>query len=268
MTRFPRIQQVGRTLLVLVAAMMPLVLGACQTPRTSDPDIALHPTQHADFGHYTFALTWQPGFCAAKPACLADQPREPLIGLHGLWASRPQALIAADVAPPVWWSKGCDYFGSQPRVAPHMSDATASDLSGVVAHFADPLVTHEYVKHVACFGLDADRFFRAALVMRGRIATSDFGRMLISDTGRTVSKAELLTAFAHDRVVASASGTVPELALQFRCEKDQQGHPILAQLWFTVRPDGLNTFPAVQSLMTSPQEQDNCPANFQVPNWG
>ena len=65
--------------------------------------------------HYTLALTWQPGFYGTGPGCLSNQPRAPLIGLHGLWASRPQVPTARHVSDPIWWRSGCDLL--------HHSDA-------------------------------------------------------------------------------------------------------------------------------------------------
>ncbi len=83
-------------------------------------DSPLSPRQHGDFGHYTLALTWQPGFCAGG-RCAADQNHNVHIGLHGLWASRPHDLIARNVPAPKWWSRGCDFY--------HHSDA-ALQLDG------------------------------------------------------------------------------------------------------------------------------------------
>lgn len=113
----------------------------------------LTPAQHGDFAHYTFALTWQPGFCSTGAGCLSGQPHTALIGLHGLWASRPQALISRGISAPQWWSRGCDYFHHSDR-APRLSQAILEQLRAVMPHLKYSLLTHEYDKHVQCFGFD------------------------------------------------------------------------------------------------------------------
>ncbi len=49
------------------------------------------------------------------------------IGLHGLWASRPQDLIARDIAAPKWWSRGCDFYHHS-DAAPQLDGATLRNL--------------------------------------------------------------------------------------------------------------------------------------------
>ncbi|RJS91044.1 ribonuclease I [Salinisphaera sp. Q1T1-3] len=219
---------------------------------------SLMPGRLGDFGHYTLALTWQPGFCDGD-SCAADQPRDVLIGLHGLWPSRPQDLIQRDIAAPQWWSRGCDYYHHS-GAAPTLDADTRRSLARIMPQLDSDLLTHEYDKHVQCFDYVADDFFDAALVLRGRIADSPFGRWLQEHAEQSVARHDLLAAF--DR----AFDTQKTAALQLRCSGDGDNR-FLSQLWFTIPREHLADFPQEAGLMNAPIAQHNCPARFRVPNW-
>ncbi len=222
---------------------------------------APRPALHGDFGHYTLALTWQPGFCTTSPErCVASQPRRPLIGLHGLWPSRPQALIAAGVPRPTWWRRGCDLFRHS-AAPPRLRPALAGELDAVMPHLPSSLLAHEFDRHVQCFGYDANAFFAAELAMREAVVRSPFGAYLVRSAGRVVR---------HDDVVArfDAAFRVPRSsALQLHCERDDRGAFVLTQLWITIRRTGANVFPAPSSLMDTQPSEDTCPRAFLVPPW-
>jgi ribonuclease I len=222
----------------------------------------LTPAVHGDFGHYTFALTWQPGFCATDGGCLADQPKAALIGLHGLWASRPKTLIDRGVVPQQWWGKGCDYFGRS-EAAPSLNATVQGQLDAVMPHIAHSLLTHEYDKHVRCFGFDPNQFFATELAMRAAVVDGAFGRYLLGLAGTKVAHADVIAAFKKD------FSTDLTTSLQLQCDKDAHGHPILTQFWMTLRTDKLAAFPGADSLMATPasQYEDTCPATFRVPAW-
>lgn len=216
--------------------------------------------RHGDFGHYTLALTWQPGFCATDGGCLPDQPHATLIGLHGLWASRPQALIRRGISAPQWWSHGCDYFDHS-RGAPPLPPATLARLNAVMPHLQDSLLTHEYDKHVQCFGFDTQAFFETELRMRRQVADSAFGRYLtVTARGHDVRRTDVLHAFMR------AFDTDRPSSLQLRCGRNVRRRVVLTQLWITLRTDALASFPRA-GLMDAPTPQHNCPAHFQVPDW-
>jgi ribonuclease I len=225
---------------------------------------ALQPARHGDFAHYTFALTWQPGFCSTDGGCLPDQSHSVLIGLHGLWASRPQSLIQRGISAPQWWSRGCDYYrhSGHSDSAPRLPPATLLRLSAVMPRLRDSLLTHEYDKHVQCFGFDPQTFFQTELQMRVDVIDSAFGRYL-TDTamGHGVRRTDVIQAFTR------AFGTDQSAALQLRCGRDAQGRVVLTQLWITLHKDALTRFPRNGALMNAPIAQDNCPARFQVPGW-
>ena len=220
----------------------------------------LQPVRYGDFDHYTFALTWQPGFCGTAPGCLSDQPRAPLIGLHGLWASRPQVLIARGVSDPAWQRSGCDLLHHS-DAAPVLPDALRQRLLAVMPHLASDLLHHEYDKHVQCFGFDPATFFATALAMHDRIADSPFAQDLAGRAGTAVRHADLVAAFEADFHTAAPR------ALQLQCDADPSGRSVLTQLWITLPTDGIDQFPAPATLIDSPTVQDNCPAVFLMPAW-
>jgi ribonuclease I (enterobacter ribonuclease) len=221
----------------------------------------LRAARYGDFAHYTFALTWQPGFCSTDGGCQPDQPHTVLIGLHGLWASRPQSLIRRGVSDPQWWVRGCDYYRHSDS-APRLPRATLQRLNAVMPHLEDSLLTHEYDKHVQCFGFDPQTFFQTELDMRRDVVGSAFGRYLtVTVRGSEVSHADVIQAFSRD------FGTSQSSALQLRCGRNERGQVVLTQLWITLYKDALARFPRDDSFMNAPIPQDNCPARFRVPGW-
>lgn len=221
----------------------------------------LQAARYGDFDHYTFALTWQPGFCSTDGGCLSDQPHDVLIGLHGLWASRPQSLIRRGISDPKWWARGCDYYHHSDS-APPLAPATLKRLDAVMPHLEDSLLTHEYDKHVQCFGFDPQTFFQTELQMRRGIISSAFGRYLTATArGHTVWHADVIRTFARDFGTSQAS------SLQLQCHRNDRGQVVLTQLWITLYRDALPRFPRDDSFMNAPVAQDNCPARFLVPDW-
>lgn len=217
--------------------------------------------RHGDFAHYTFALTWQPGFCSADGGCLPGQPQDVLIGLHGLWASRPRSLIDRGISAPQWWRRGCDYYHHSDR-APRLSPAMLAHLDRVMPRLQHALLRHEYDKHVQCFGFNAQRFFATELRMRHRVVDSAFGRYLtVTVRGREVRHSDVIGAFMR------SFGTDQPLALQLRCGHNRRGQMVLTQLWITLHTDALSRFPRDGALMNAPIGQDDCPGRFRIPDW-
>jgi len=237
---------------------------ACAAPA------GLTPAKYADFDYYTFALTWQPGICAIDDGlligagrherCRADQPHAPLIGLHGLWPSRPHALIAANVRVQRWWSRGCDllhHSGEEPILSPDLR----AKLAAVMPQLPDNLLTHEYDKHVQCFGFDPARFFATALAMRSAVADAPFGRYLAAHRGAIVAHADVVAAFER------RFGTADARAVALQCARAGPGTKALTQIWMTIRASKIGAFPAAASLTHTPIDQDTCPATFLIPAW-
>ncbi|HVA33913.1 MAG TPA: hypothetical protein VNG31_07170, partial [Candidatus Baltobacteraceae bacterium] len=230
----------------------------------------LVPAKYGDFGYYTFALTWQPGICnfdgasltgAATPDfCSSDQPHAPLIGLHGLWASRPQSLIKANVPVQQWWSRGCDLYHHSDAAPPLSADLQAK-LAAVMPHFRNNLLTHEYDKHVQCFGFDPTQFFTTELAMRLAVADAPFGRYLAAQAGHSVEHENVVAAFEK------SFDTTDARSVQLQCVRDGTGRAVLTQFWITILADRLALFPAAASLSDIPIDQDTCPATFFIPSW-
>lgn len=234
------------------------LLGGCVSQVPTGPSIT--PTAHTDFRHDTLALTWQPGFCATGGGCEWDQTHRISIGLHGLWASEPHALEAQGVPVQEWWSKGCDLYDHN-DTPPQLLPTTVEALRGVVPHLKKPLYVHEYTKHARCFGYDADRFFITSMEMRDRFAASAFGLWLAQQSGFQVNRDDMLATFARLMNVRDSR------ALQVRCEPAHNGQMVLTQLWFTLDPKKLSRFPYEGAYLSSPDDQNGCPATFLVPGW-
>ncbi len=243
--------------LLLAALLLPA--GWSAAARTA-PTPPLVPAEHGDFDHYTFALTWQPGFCGTDGGCLPDQPHGTLIGLHGLWASLPRVLADRGVTDPQWWDRGCDLLHHS-DAEPVLPAALRRTLGQVMPQIKDDLLHHEYDKHVQCFGFDPPTFFRTALALRDAVLPSRFARALEQRAGTTIAHATVIASFD-----ASFRTGAPR-ALQLQCATDAQGRTVLTQLWITIRRDALRHFPASASLTGPPEIQDNCPARFVVPAW-
>ena len=237
-----------------------MLCGACLYASVSAAS-TLTPARHADFGHYTLALTWQPGFCRTDGGCRPDQPETMLIGLHGLWASRPASLVASGISAPRWWRRGCDYFHHSNR-APKLSAPIMHSLNEAMPHLRHSLLKHEYDKHVQCFGFNTEHFFITALRMRRSIVASAFGRYMIRQArGRRVTRKHVIGAFMQ------AFHTRRQHALQLRCSKDRRGRTVLTQMWITLHAHAVADFPGRGSLMDAPIGQNSCPAQFLVPAW-
>lgn len=249
----------GTTLQALCTRLLVLTLGLLAVAGARAAP--LQAARHGDFAHYTFALTWQPGFCSTDGGCLRDQPHTALIGLHGLWASRPQSLIRRGISAPQWWSRGCDYYHHSDS-APRLPPATLLRLNAVMPRLKDSLLTHEYDKHVQCFGFDPQTFFLTELRMRREVSDSAFGRYLtVTASDHEVRHADVIQAFTR------AFGTDQSSALQLRCGRNERRQVVLTQLWITLYRDALSRFPRDDSFMNAPIAQDNCPARFRVPGW-
>ncbi|MFT8591883.1 MAG: ribonuclease I [Acetobacter orientalis] len=220
--------------------------------------------KHGDFGHYTFALTWQPGFCSGPngKSCTDSQPLTPLIGLHGLWASRPSDLIQAKLPVTTWWQKGCSVYNASTTAAtPQLDTNLSATLASVMPHTRTPLWVHEYQKHASCFGMQATQFFTTAATLRNRFVALPSAQALINSAGHEIEKTTL------NQLIERDTGTLPERAVQFQCNKTAQGQSILSQIWFTLKTDSLSKFPRAEAFIKNAHEQDNCPARFLIPQW-
>jgi ribonuclease I len=230
----------------------------------------LVPARYADFDVYTFALTWQPGICSVDDGpllgtglhdhCRAGQAHSPLIGVHGLWPSMPQALIKANTPVKQWFARGCDllHHSDDP---PALSGDLQAKLAMVMPQLSSSLLTHEYDKHVQCFGFDPERFFTTELQMRQAVADSALGRYLVAHVGTTIARDDVHAAFEE------AFATTDGRAIQLECATDSAGREILTQFWITLHTSAIGAFPAASALTHTPIDQDGCPEVFFIPSW-
>ena len=225
------------------------------------------------FQHYTFAMLWQPGVCAAwtrvGTACDEVTPTSKASqqwSLHGLWASRPEKLLAAGMQPKTWWEHGCFWFQNQ-STAPHdsctlpslnLSPAVSAELTANMPMRKVCLDRHEYYKHEACFGTPPTAFFHRALGLLAAVNGSSFTAYVRDHRGQWVKRDDLLQAYTRAFHLADAR------SLELRCESENNhtGHElrgqgtILTEAWITIRADAIQKFPQPSSFM--PGRKGNC----------
>jgi ribonuclease I len=252
-------------------AFFACVIGVVMVTVNASADMPhLVPAQYPDFDVYTFALTWQPGVCSVDDGpllgpglhdrCSADQAHTPLIGVHGLWPSMPQELIKTNVDVQQWFARGCDLLHHS-DAPPALSGDLQAKLATAMPQLSSSLLTHEYDKHVQCFGFDPDQFFTTELLMRQAVAESAFGRYLVAHVGTTIARNDVHAAF--EEAFATSDGR----ALQLECAPDGTGRQILTQFWITLHANAIGSFPAASALTHTPIDQDGCPDAFFIPSW-
>jgi ribonuclease I len=238
------------------------ILTAFLGPLASLGAWALQPSQLSDFSEYTFAMSWHPGFCAAKNG--APECAYPAAGLtlHGLWASLPGRLKAEGMDTPQWWREGCDHVtGKVPEknycaLAPvALSSEVRGRLEQVMPSTESCLERHEYVKHAVCFGFDEDAFFARSIALFDIVSQSSFGALLSAPARQEIDRDELTRAYA------SAFGTRDTRSLKLICEVHGE-RAWLSSVEIGIAKDQLDAFPAAASL--TPLLPGNCPQRIQL----
>lgn len=248
-------------LLLAIASLLAVPAVMAQNVTSSQaPTTLLTPKANASFKHYTFALTWEPGFCSAVVTC-QRQPHQTIIGIHGLWPSRSESLIRRNISAPTFWRHGCDLLHHSSR-SPDLSKAILDKLHNIMPQPDAGLIKHEYNKHAQCYGFNANAYFAAALTLHKRFVASDFARTLRMKTGSEVSRESLIHQFMQD------FHTPYRRALSLQCHTDSESHRVvLTQMYITFRAGRLNDFPNPTAFMESPLDQNTCPTTFLVPSW-
>ena len=226
------------------------------------------------FGHYTFALIWEPGACRthdelAGPDCATRRPDAVASrqwSLHGLWPSRPHSLAQAGMPAPTWWHYGCYWYGADHAIPASSCANPRLDLEPVLRAQLDKampaaascLDRHEFFKHAACYGFEANAFFRRALDLAASVNANPFTAWVRAHRGQTVGRTALLGAFARGFGLDSGE------ALELRCGRDPGAAraDVLVQAWLTIRANRIDTFPAPASLTAG--RSGNCPARIVI----
>lgn len=226
------------------------------------------------FAHYTFALIWQPGACRTRdelagPDCAALKPDAAASrqwSLHGLWPSTPRGLQDAGTPDPTWWRYGCHWFapghalpqGLCGEPALKLAPALRVRLDAAMPAAASCLDRHEFFKHAACYGFEANAFFRRALDLTATVNANPFTAFVRAHRGQTVSRDAVLKAFQR------GFGLDASAALELRCGRDPGAAraDVLVQAWLTIRADRIDRFPMPASFTAG--RRGNCPARIVI----
>ena len=194
-----------------------------ETRERENPVIAEATSRHADFDFYLMSMSLHAAFCKdgheRMPECEARAPR-PLV-IHGLWPERlePGAYPHDCPAPPL-------------RLEPTF----ARELEEFMPGMRSDLHEHEWRKHGACAGLDADVYFGAAYTLARQLDAA-LAPSLTTLQGRETSAAELRAAAERARPGLGAT-----LVFQCRTLRDAPGalrkRPFLVEVRQCVDNDG------------------------------
>ncbi|WP_163578200.1 ribonuclease T2 family protein [Halomonas faecis] len=233
-----------------------LLLAAWLLPPVAAGESALTRLERDDFGHYTLALTWHAGFCTTQSSP-PRECREPTLHegasqgfvLHGLWPSLPERFAEEGIDRRRWWQKGC--FLEQPRGdgsfcrahPPFGLDAALAEvLDEAMPGRASCLDRYQFAKHAACFAIEPDAYFTAALELQEAVNDSAFGAFVTLNQGGTVARNELIDAFE----AAFGEGTGRALRLECR----GRGNRTLSEVRIAIDARRLADFPAAESLVS------------------
>lgn len=220
------------------------------------------------FEHYTLALTWHPGFCAAqsrpprecREPSLRDNSEQGFV-LHGLWPSLPQRFVERGVDRPQWWQEGCFLEtpradGSFCRAHPPfgLPEALSDALDEAMPGRASCLDRYQYAKHAACLNLPEGDYFAMSLVLLEAVNESAFGTFVVLNQGGEVDRNDLIAAFE------AAFGEDTGRALRLECRG--RGNRILTEVRIGIDAERLDAFPDAESLAI--QERGRCHPRVRV----
>jgi len=257
--------EAGRFLIVALLAVALLLASAVH---------AAAAPRDMHFAHYTYALIWEPGACLthdelAGPHCATLKPAAVASrqwSLHGLWPSTPRGLAQAGMPDPTWWRYGCYWYGPDHAIPASscsnppldLAPALRTRLDAAMPAAASCLDRHEFFKHAACYGFEANAFFRRALDLTATVNANPFTAFVRAHRGQTVSRTALLAAFRRGFELDSSA------ALELRCDRAPgvAREEVLVQAWLTIRADRIDRFPAPASFAAG--RRGNCPARIVI----
>lgn len=262
-----------RSFSLLAALLLPVsVAGASQ----------LEAKQYGDFDSYVLALSWQTGFCQSQHERNRQEPDEcrlqketdnkaDFLTVHGLWPSLPNSIAARGVDNRRWMRFGCatrpipnlpEARASRKCAAPEtgLSLESAAKLSAVMpgAGGTSCLERYEYAKHGACFGFDPDAYFDTMVRLNNEIKSSETGKFLADNYGKTVSRSAFDAAFAKNW------GKENIKAVRLSCH----GNPAyLTEIQFSLKADAINQPLSSRSFLPQPHP-GNCGKQFIIDKTG
>ncbi|WP_127599026.1 ribonuclease T2 family protein [Nitratireductor alexandrii] len=147
---------------------------------------------------HVLAVNWQPGFCETRPSVRECRTQTAArfdashFSLHGLWPQPPgtaycgvpAALVERDKAG-AW--KTLPELGLQTK--------TLRELVTVMPGAASYLHRHEWIKHGACYGGDAETYYRRSLALMRALNGSEARAFFAARIGETVTAGEIRRAF-------------------------------------------------------------------------
>lgn len=214
------------------------------------------------FDSYVFSVEWTAAFCEGKPGLPECADRDPnrfsakSLALHGLWpdqagdASHTYGYCGVDAATqaldrgPTWCK----------MPAPGVSDAVMSRLKPMMPGTASCLQNHEWYKHGSCSGLTPDAYFTQASALVAFVATTNFGRYLAANSGKTVTADAVLAAFETDFGAGSRS------MVSLSCTKARGSDMLLDVRMKLSQP--LRPAAELGKMLQPGVGKGNCPASF------
>jgi ribonuclease I len=187
---------------------------------------ASSPSSPGNFDFYTLALTLAPAFCETEPnkkQCKqldANRNAKTPLTLHGLWPEYRQ---------PGRYPENCASDTSV-RISDLERTIDGKRLRRLMPGVVDGLAGHEWRKHGSCSGLDAHRYFGAALDQTERLSAA-LRDILGAASGREISADALKAELA--RLIPASAGSLSLHCKNIRTQDPAvRGKPILMEMRF------------------------------------
>jgi ribonuclease T2 len=220
---------------------------------------------------YLLALTWQPGFCAERPAqaeCRIAQTAEPRFTLHGLWPQwdingdgrrdeDDDFCVAGDFNRRIIIGLDAGNWLELPPVV--LSQSGRADLAQAMPGATAGLDRHEWWKHGSCSGLKPGEYFAKSIALLRALSASRFARLIVQSAGETIGRKQLLDAFEAEFGRGSAR------ALTLDCSRED-GATALQEIRIRLKRRGIGQGLTAENLATSGKAaRGDCAAEILVP---
>lgn len=222
---------------------------------------------------YVLALTWQPGFCAERPAqaeCRISAAAEPRFTLHGLWPQwdingdgkrddDDDFCVAGEFNRRIIIGLDAGNWLKLPPVA--LSASGRADLVQAMPGATAGLDRHEWWKHGSCSGLKPEDYFARSIALLRAVSASRFTRLVVESAGETIGRKPLLDAFEAEFGRGSAR------ALTLDCSRED-GATALQEIRIRLNRRGIGQGLTAENLATSGKAaRGDCAVEILVPAW-